>query len=145
MLSGAPPFYSRDRYQMYKNIIERPVEMKSYFSPEASSLLKGLLSIAPATRLGSSISDAKDIMSHAFFVGINWDDLAQKKIKPPWKPKLQNKMDLRYFDKTFTDEIPRETPVVRVINSNMEDFHGFTYNETSVMDHLREENPQTKG
>lgn len=43
MLTGAPPFYSRDKTMMYKNRLEKPIEMKSYFSEEAVSLLKGLL------------------------------------------------------------------------------------------------------
>ena len=43
MLSGLPPFYSKDQYKMFKNILEKPLEMKSSFSPEAFSLLKGLL------------------------------------------------------------------------------------------------------
>jgi len=43
MLSGRPPFWSRNRQQMLKNIIEKQVEMKSYFSEDASSLLQGLL------------------------------------------------------------------------------------------------------
>ena len=45
MLTGTPPFYSRDRYQMFKNILEKPLEIKSYFSTEAVSLLQGLLNI----------------------------------------------------------------------------------------------------
>lgn len=43
MLSGAPPFYSKDKAQMFRNILEKPIEMKSYFSPQAVSILHGLL------------------------------------------------------------------------------------------------------
>jgi serine/threonine protein kinase len=39
MLSGAPPFYSKDKRQMLKNRLEKPLEMKSWFSLPASSLL----------------------------------------------------------------------------------------------------------
>jgi hypothetical protein len=45
MLAGAPPFYSRDKNVMFKNRIEKPVEMKPWFSAVASSLLQGLLNI----------------------------------------------------------------------------------------------------
>jgi len=39
MLSGAPPFYSKDKRQMLKNRLEKPLEMKSWFSLPAASLL----------------------------------------------------------------------------------------------------------
>jgi serum/glucocorticoid-regulated kinase 1/serum/glucocorticoid-regulated kinase 2 len=39
MLSGAPPFYSKDKQQMFKNRIEKPIEMKSWFSTDAVGLL----------------------------------------------------------------------------------------------------------
>lgn len=32
MLSGAPPFYSKDRDKMFKNILFKPIEMRPYFS-----------------------------------------------------------------------------------------------------------------
>lgn len=43
MLTGAPPHYSHDKSEMCRNILTKPIEMKNYFSPEATSLLKGLL------------------------------------------------------------------------------------------------------
>lgn len=43
MLSGAPPFYSKDKREMLKNRCEKPLEMKSGFSMATQSLLKGLL------------------------------------------------------------------------------------------------------
>ena len=45
MLSGAPPFYSKNRKQMFKNILNKPIPMKSDFSPAAKSLIKGLLKV----------------------------------------------------------------------------------------------------
>jgi serine/threonine protein kinase len=58
MLCGSPPFYSRDKnkmfqdrlevqfifcFQILKIIYQKPIPMKPYFSPEACSLLQGLL------------------------------------------------------------------------------------------------------
>ena len=43
MLTGAPPHYSHDKSEMCRNILTKPIEMKAFFSPEATSLLKGLL------------------------------------------------------------------------------------------------------
>ena len=38
MMAGAPPFYSRNRDVMFRNMLSKPVEMKSHFSPQAVDL-----------------------------------------------------------------------------------------------------------
>lgn len=43
MLSGAPPFYSKDKRLMLKNRLEKPIEMRPWFSINAISLIQGLL------------------------------------------------------------------------------------------------------
>ena len=43
MLGGAPPFYSKDKGAMFRNILEKPIEMKPYFSAQAVSILHALL------------------------------------------------------------------------------------------------------
>jgi serine/threonine protein kinase len=43
MLTGAPPFFSRDQAMMFRNRKEKDIEMKDYFSNGAKSILKGLL------------------------------------------------------------------------------------------------------
>lgn len=43
MLGGAPPFYSKDKATMFRNILEKPIEMKPYFSAQAISILHALL------------------------------------------------------------------------------------------------------
>lgn len=43
MITGFPPFFSTDKSRLYTMIFEKNVEIKSYFSPEVSSLLIGLL------------------------------------------------------------------------------------------------------
>jgi atypical protein kinase C iota type len=41
-------------------------------------------------------------MSHPFYRSINWEQLEQKQIKPPYKPELKSDRDLEHFDKAFT-------------------------------------------
>ena len=43
MLAGNPPFYSKNREQMYKDILHKPAPMKPHFSTPATSLLTSLL------------------------------------------------------------------------------------------------------
>ncbi len=51
-----------------------------------------LLQRSPYKRLGSGKADAEEIKSHEFFKGINWNDVLDRKLKPPIpeikKPKL---------------------------------------------------------
>lgn len=47
MVTGSLPFENNNVYEIYKNILSKPIEMKSWFSKELSSLLEGLLTINP--------------------------------------------------------------------------------------------------
>ena len=49
-------------------------------SQEARELLSGLLVKDPKERLGGGPEDALEIMNHAFFKNINWQDLEAKKV-----------------------------------------------------------------
>lgn len=56
------------------------------------------------TRLGSSVADIEDVRRHAFFAELNWDDLMQRKVQPPFRPELSDAYDLRNIDPEFTRE-----------------------------------------
>ena len=71
---------------MLRDIVDKPVEMKEYFSPEAKLILTQLLERNPGKRLGSASPEATDILEHSFFRNINWVDLRKGKTKPPYKP-----------------------------------------------------------
>jgi len=42
----------------------------------------------PNERLGGGPDDALELMNHAWFTGVDWNLIATKQIKPPFKPKL---------------------------------------------------------
>jgi len=67
MLSGMPPHYQKNRKQMLRDIVEKPVPMGKNFSSEAVSLLKSLLERHPQKRLGTGPDGTDDMRSHAFF------------------------------------------------------------------------------
>jgi RAC serine/threonine-protein kinase len=72
--------------------------------------LSGLLEKNPQNRLGGGPDDVKEIMVHPFFASINWTDLVNKKIVPPFKPQVTSETDTRYFDSEFTGESVELTP-----------------------------------
>ena len=115
---------------MLRDIVEKPIEMKQYFSSEAQALLRSLLDRNPVRRLGSSTADASDIMSHPFFRDINWQDLRERKIEPPYRPYVTSERDTSNIDKIFTSENPKETLETGLVTGSQKEktqFKGFTY------------------
>ena len=45
MLSGAPPFYSKNKNEIYKNVLTKPIESIPNITNEGNDLIKGLLKI----------------------------------------------------------------------------------------------------
>jgi len=124
MLTGRSPFANENRKQMLKNIINKAPEMKSYFSEASTNILKKLLCVNPEKRLGSSELDAEEIKADPFFRSINWKDLEERKVQPPFKPEVTSQDDCRNVDKLFLKEAPVDTPTAggREVN-----YDGFTY------------------
>lgn len=58
---------------MLRDIVEKPIVMKPYFTEHACSLLKVLLERDPKKRIGYSEEDAEELKRHPFFEEINWD------------------------------------------------------------------------
>lgn len=110
MMCGRLPFYNRDHDVLFTLILVEEVKFPRNLSLEARSLLSGLLAKAPKDRLGGGPDDVKEIMSHPFFASINWKELENKKITPPFKPQVTTETDTRYFDSEFTGESVELTP-----------------------------------
>jgi serine/threonine protein kinase len=74
-------------------ILFQEIPFPSHISPEAKDLISKLLDVNPKTRLGSGSNGSKNIKSHIFFKGIDWDLLEQKHIEPPFKPEHSRLLD----------------------------------------------------
>ncbi|CAJ0966076.1 unnamed protein product [Ranitomeya imitator] len=85
MLHGLPPFYHRDTAVMYENILHKCLVTRPDISITASFILEELLEKDPKQRLGSK-DDFNEIKNHPFFSSINWTDMVEKKISPPYDP-----------------------------------------------------------
>ncbi|EFX74573.1 hypothetical protein DAPPUDRAFT_108775 [Daphnia pulex] len=106
MLYGLPPFYSRDTAVMYDAILNKPLHFRDHIqvSTAGKDLLSALLQKDGRTRLGSGPADFDDVRNHAFYRSLNWDDLMQRKMTPPFRPELSDAYDLRNIDPEFTRE-----------------------------------------
>lgn len=143
MCCGWSPFYAENTQQMYKNIAFGKVRFpKEVLSQEGRSFVKGLLNRNPKHRLGA-LNDARELRAHPFFHDVNWDNLREKKIPPPFVPHIANELDTSNFDPEFTNAstsaINRQlmmgtTPLSQAVQEN---FKGFTYVDDSTMfDHF---------
>ncbi|CAH2250249.1 serine threonine- kinase Sgk1 isoform X2, partial [Pelobates cultripes] len=134
MLYGLPPFYSRNTAEMYDNILNKPLQLKPNITNSARNLLEGLLQKDRTKRIGAK-NDFTEIKNHIFFTPINWDDLINKKITPPFNPNVSGPSDLQHFDPEFTEEpvpnsigqSPDSILITASIKEAAEAFLGFSY------------------
>lgn len=110
MMCGRLPFYSRDHEVLFELILVEEIKFPARLSDVAKSLLSGLLTKDPDKRLGGGQGDAEEVKKHVFFEPINWDDLYNRQVEPPFKPEIKDATDVSYFDTDFTSENPELTP-----------------------------------
>lgn len=142
MMYGLPPFYSRDTAEMYDNILHKPLRLRTNISQSARHLLEQLLQKDRTKRLGNSETDFSDIKTHQFFRTINFQDLYDKKIDPPYNPNVSGQLDLKHFDPEFVREpVPASVTKVnenQMVSASVDDpddaFVGFTYVPPSDLD-----------
>lgn len=82
MLVGMPPYFSSNRDELFENIKKAQLKLPKALSEEAKNLITHLLKRDPAKRLGSS-TDAAEIKNHPWFKDLNWQDVLERKLKPP--------------------------------------------------------------
>ncbi|XP_019112177.1 serine/threonine-protein kinase Sgk2 isoform X2 [Larimichthys crocea] len=130
MIYSLPPYYSRDVGEMYDGILHKPLTLPPGKSDAVSSLLLGLLQKDQHRRLGA-IADFLEIKNHIFFSPINWDDLYNKRITPPYNPNVRGPADTQHIDPEFTREMVSNsvsrTPEFTAGTSSSNAFNGFSF------------------
>jgi serine/threonine protein kinase len=111
MLLQQSPFRGEDEDEIYDAILADEPLYPIHMPRDSVSILQKLLTREPELRLGSGPTDAQEIMSHAFFRNINWDDIYHKRIGTPFQPSITNPTDTSNFDSEFTSVTPVLTPV----------------------------------
>ncbi|XP_077995400.1 RAC-gamma serine/threonine-protein kinase-like [Glandiceps talaboti] len=131
MMCGRLPFYNRDHEVLFEKILTEDIRFPKNLSDNAKSFLSGLLIKDPKLRLGGGPEDASEIMGHPFFASINWDDLYNKRMPPPFKPEVMSETDTRFFDSEFTVEPVDLTPptdkYLDTIQEEQPHFEKFSY------------------
>lgn len=64
--------------------------------------MRRLLRRNVSLRLGASAKDAAEVKEQLFFKCINFDDLLQRKIKPPFVPKIVSFISFNFVVYTYS-------------------------------------------
>ncbi|KAJ8418485.1 hypothetical protein AAFF_G00141940 [Aldrovandia affinis] len=131
MMAGQPPFEADNEDDLFESILHDDVLYPVWLSKEAVGILKAFMTKSPNKRLGCVVVQGGEeaIKAHPFFKEIDWVLLEQRRVKPPFKPRIKTKRDVNNFDQDFTREEPVLTPVEDAIikQINQEEFKGFSY------------------
>ena len=79
-----------------------------HFSAEVIDLIKGLLNPKPTKRLGVIKGGAKNIKTHPWFRGFDWDALLNMTMTPPIVPNVRGEQDLSNFPEYDTNDETQE-------------------------------------
>lgn len=126
MLTGLPPWYTQDRRTLFARIRGAKLTFPPYVSDQARDLISAFLDRAPESRLGAE--GVEEVKGHAFFNGLNWDDLYHKRIEAPIHPSQERDN----FETEFTSmPLPSEDLTVRDERASST-FNNFSYARTRV-------------
>lgn len=93
MLAGYPPFTAATPYDIYVLALAGVTNFPRHFDVKAVNLLTLLLVKDETQRANLSVC-----MRHLWFQFVEWDDILEKKIKPPFRPFLDDPLDTRFFE-----------------------------------------------
>lgn len=95
MVSGLPPFFSKDKKVTFEKIVYSKLDFPLSFSKDLKSLLNGLFIKDPSKRLGSNGS--QEIKVHPWFSHVRWKELLNKEFKAPFIPIIHHDNGLNNF------------------------------------------------
>ncbi|XP_055327423.1 cAMP-dependent protein kinase catalytic subunit PRKX-like [Paramacrobiotus metropolitanus] len=98
MLVGHPPFYSDNPIEVYQKILDGKIRWPKQIDLVAKDLIKKLLTADRTKRLGNMKNGVEDIKGHRWFRPINWIQCLERKLEPPYVPKVGHPGDARNFD-----------------------------------------------
>lgn len=78
MLSGAPPYYSDNIKELFRNIKRGMLQFSKIIKTDAQDLMKQLMNKDPKKR-----PKLTTVKNHSFFKDINWEELEKKNLRPP--------------------------------------------------------------
>lgn len=127
MISGRKPFRGHSRQDFDKSVCQdEPVYDPAVFTPEAESLLRGLLRKDPGKRLGAGRDGIQAIKDHAFFSEIDWGLLEIGYLDPPFVPSRHD-VNASSIEDIGVEEDDDAYAKVELDDKFRKQIHGFDY------------------
>ncbi len=104
MIAGIDPFADDDPMVIYQNILKGKLHYPKGFDNDAKSLVRHLLVSDLSKRYGNLKNGVNDIKHHRYLNTVNFSNLLNKKISPPYRPKVKSAGDTSNFS-TYKDSI----------------------------------------
>lgn len=139
MLTGLPPWYTTNREKLFAAIRSAPLKFPMSVNRTAALFIQALLNRNPLQRLGAN--GGEEVRAHPFFASINWQDLYDRKITPPFNPtrNATGPADTSNFEREFTNmQLSMDAGGTNVEDKRLDSdtFMNFTYEEESQLEGL---------
>ncbi len=136
MLTGLPPYYSEDITEMYKKILQAPLDLPPELDKPSRDFLTALLDRNPEKRPQVRplafrvllaeflpLQDPRVIRRHPYFRGMDWEALFNMQVAAPYIPPEE----FVYDDEDESNPAPPE-------DDDFADFDGQVYDDTAPPD-----------
>ncbi|CAG2060696.1 unnamed protein product [Timema podura] len=96
--AGYPPFCSQDPMKIYEKVVAGKYRNAPHFSNELRDLIRNILQVDLSRRYGILKNGVNDFKNHKWFKHINWMAILNRRLEPPYIPKLKGINDTSNFD-----------------------------------------------
>jgi protein kinase A len=128
MLVGRSPFYSygTDQVSLFKRIVQVKYAFPAgVLHEDAQDVIERLIVRRQSNRLGCLSRGDCDVRDHVWFSIIDVHRLLKKQIPAPWKPSIENILDVQHFDSYHHLEVEQISNRPPLTDAQQEQFRGF--------------------
>jgi serine/threonine protein kinase len=122
MLVGETPFMDPNEDRMYQLVCHGDFSFPIGIDEVTQDLIRGLLEVDTAKRLGCAAQGPDEIKAHPWFYGIEWDKVYDHRYQAPLLPFVEDPLDTKNYAR-YDDEDLADVPVTSPITPDM--FAGF--------------------
>lgn len=125
MLAGYPPFYDEVAFNIYQKVLAGKIDFPRHFDVKAKDLIKRLLTPDRAKRFGCLKAGAEDLKTHKWYKGLDWTQLLNRQVAPPFYPSVKAADDTSMFDR-YPESTEDSAPIISAKEQELFDDFGTT-------------------